>query len=31
VSFDLNTRKAVEIPPDLRAAITEQLIPGLGI
>lgn len=31
VSFDLQTRKSVEIPPDLRAAIHEQLIPDLAI
>ncbi|HET6334678.1 MAG TPA: thioesterase family protein [Polyangiales bacterium] len=31
VSFDLTTRKAMEIPPDFRASLEQQVIPGLAV
>ena len=31
VSFDLTTRKSIEISPDARAALEQRIVPGLGV
>jgi acyl-CoA thioester hydrolase len=31
VSFDLTTRKAIDIPPEARAAMEQRIVPGLSV
>ena len=30
ISMDLNTRKAIDIPPDMRAALERLVVPGIS-